>query len=328
MDEIAPLQLERRLSRRLWGGRRLAPFLGVAEPDDGDPYGEAWLVYAGNEVLGGRWAGRTLQEVADALGERLVGTASAARYGTRFPLLAKFIDAADRLSIQVHPDDLYARRFEPDGGHLGKSEAWLVLDAAPDAEVVHGFREDVRPHQVRTAVRDGSLERLLRRVPVRPGDVVYNPAGTVHAVGAGIFLFEIQQSSDLTYRLYDYARRGADGRLRELHVDRGLEVADLRGGAEVAPAPRELGPGRTELVRCEHFVLENLDLAGEHRAATRPASLEVLTVVEGGLELHAEGGGLELRAGDAVVLPAALGSYRLAGRGRVLRSYLPEDAEG
>lgn len=324
MDEIVPLQLERRLSRRLWGGDRLAGFLGVAPPGDGEPYGESWQVYAGNRVLGGPWDGHTLQEAADALGERLLGTASVARYGRQVPLLAKFIDAAEPLSIQVHPDDAYARRHEAATGHLGKSEAWLILAAAPGAEVVHGFRRPVRPDEVRAAIAEGRLEELLRRVPVAAGDVVYNPAGTVHAIGAGIFLFEIQQSSDLTYRLYDYGRRGADGRPRELHVDRALDVAELAAGGPVAPPPRELGDGRTELLATDHFVLHALALDGAWDGATRASSLEILTLPEGRAALTAGASSVELAAGDSLVLPAALGPYRLEGSARVLRCALPD----
>jgi mannose-6-phosphate isomerase len=321
VGDIYPLRLAIRYSRRIWGGDRLPAFLAQPAVEDGDePVGEGWLVYAGNEVLNGRFAGRTLQGVAESLGVRLVGTASAARYGSRVPLLAKFIDAADRLSVQVHPDDAYALLHEASSGHLGKSEAWYVLQAAPDAQVLWGFREDVTPDQVREAVADGSLPGLMNRVSVAPGDVIYNPAGTVHAIGAGILLFEIQQSSDLTYRLFDYLRRDRAGKQRELHLERALQVAVLHGGDDARRTPTPLGGGWRRLVGCEHFVMDAVTVEEVPRAGrTDPSSLQILVVTRGSATLHCAAGDEHLDQGSALVLPASLGRYKLDGRGEVLR---------
>lgn len=319
--DIYPLRLDIRYSRRLWGGGRLPEFLGLPAVAEGaEPVGEGWLVYADNEVLSGRFAGRTLQQVADALGVRLVGTASAARYGDKVPLLAKFIDAADRLSVQVHPDDAYALTHEAATGHLGKSEAWYVLEAGEGAHVLWGFARDVTPAEVRAAIAEGSLTELLNRVPVSSGDVVYNPAGTVHAIGPGILLFEIQQSSDLTYRLYDYGRHDAEGRTRELHLDKALEVAELKGGERAKRPPVSLGGGWRRLVGCEHFVMDAARLGdGPRRSRTDPRSLQVLVLTRGAATLAWAHGSEQLTRGAAVVLPASLGRYRIEGSGEVLR---------
>jgi mannose-6-phosphate isomerase len=323
MIEPYPILVERRLSRRLWGGKRLAGYLGLEGEAEGEPLAESWQVYAGNEILNGRFKGLTLADAAAASGAALVGTASLGRYGTTVPLLAKFIDAAEPLSIQVHPDDDYALTREPGSGHLGKAEAWYILDAALGAEVIWGFKEPMTADRVRQAVGDGNLEEYLNRIPVTAGDVVYNPEGTVHAIGAGIFLFEIQQASDLTYRLYDYRRRGADGAERELHVDRALEVANLGAGRLAKVAPLELGNGRRLLVESRHFAMEAIVPDVRIRLETSPASLELLTVTRGGVRLGWNGGELDLSAAGSVVLPAALGEYRLEGDAEILRCYVP-----
>ncbi len=323
-----PLQLERFLSPRLWGGKRLESFLNLKEPFDADePLGESWQVYAKNRIKNGSLAGRTLEEAAQEYGAALLGASSVARYGLMVPLLAKFIDAADKLSIQVHPDDAYAREHEAESGHLGKSEAWVILEADPDAEIIWGFKDALGEAEVREAVRAGRLTPHLNHVPIKAGDVVYNPAGTVHAIGAGILLFEIQESSDLTYRLYDHDRRDASGETRELHVDKALEVADLNPGEHAKVTPEPLGEGKTRLLKTEHFVVERWEVSEVQNEATRPESFDILTVIEGGLELTAqgEGGGekMSLSRGESVVLPASLGDYALQGRATLLRCYVP-----
>ncbi|MEJ2668557.1 MAG: class I mannose-6-phosphate isomerase [Deinococcales bacterium] len=319
--DIYPLRLDIRYSRRIWGGGRLPEYLGRPAPDEGrEPVGEAWLVYAENQVLNGRFAGSSLQTVGARLGLRLLGTASAARYGDKVPLLAKLIDAADRLSVQVHPDDAYALTHEAASGHLGKSEAWYVLEAAPEAHVLWGFRRDVTRAEVRSAVADGTLPRLMNRIPVVAGDVIYNPAGTVHAIGAGILLFEIQQSSDLTYRLFDYRRRDAEGRTRELHLEQALEVASLAGGGQARQTPVPLVHGWRRLVGCPHFVMDATLLDGtEREGRTDPSSLQVVVLTHGHATLGWTGGEERLTRGAAVVLPASLGRYRLSGDGEALR---------
>jgi len=322
-----PLVLGPHLYRRLWGGSRLATWLSargdlpVSGPE-GEPVGEAWLLDASSVVLNGPRAGEALGVVAAAAEAELVGETTMRRYGPRVPLLAKFIDAAQDLSVQVHPDDAYALREHPGSGHLGKAEAWFFLDSAPGASVLWGFRRPLTKQEVRQAVAGHELADLMHRVPVTRGSVVVNPAGTVHAVGAGCFLFEIQQASDLTYRLFDYGRLAANGRPRELHLDRALAVADLSGAPPPANPVTVVGDGFTRLVALPEFVLDHQAVvAGEAREyRTDLSSLEVLVSVRG--ELTVSGGGVDatLREGGTVVLPAALGPYRLTGDAEVLRS--------
>ncbi len=322
-DQLYPLELGRFLSTRLWGGDRLASFLDLSEPAGDEPLGEAWSVYGGNRVLNGPLQGKTLAELSTEFGAALVGTVAAERYGNRFPLLAKFIDAGDEVSIQVHPDDAYAAKHESDSGFLGKSEAWLILDAEPDARIIWGFRDAVTADEVRRAAQEERLEPHLNFVPVRAGDVVYNPAGTVHAIGAGIFLYEIQQASDLTYRLYDYGRKDSSGNPRDLHLDKALAVADLTPGEHALVTPKPLGDGKTELLKTEHFATERWEVSGEIAATTEPSSADLLSALSGELTVRSGDTEVVLKQGGSCVLPAALGAYTVSGEGVLLRSYVP-----
>lgn len=323
MADLYPLELDRFLSPRLWGGDRLRSFLDLSQPAGDEPLGEAWSIYSENRILNGPLQGKMLSEVTSELGADLIGTASAERYGDTFPLLAKFIDAADKLSIQVHPGDAYAHEHEAESGFHGKSEAWLILEAAPDAHIIWGFKDALTPDGVKQAAREERLEPHLNKVPVKAGDVIYNPAGTVHAIGAGIFLFEIQQASDLTYRLYDYGRKDSSGKPRELHLDKALEVADLTPGEHARVAPKPLGEGKTELLSTEFFAFERWHVSGDLQASTSLTSADLLSVLSGELTVRAGDTEVALTQGGSCVLPAALGAYSLSGKGVLLRCYVP-----
>ena len=225
------MELEPQFKPRVWGGRRLAERFGL-ETDE--PIGEAWVVFDENKVASGPYAGRVLAEVLPELGETFLGRAVVERYGYRLPLLVKFLDTADWLSVQVHPDDAYARAHEAESGWLGKAEAWVVLEAEPGAQIVYGVKRPVTRKELRAAALDGSILELLNFAPVRAGDVIYVPPGTIHALGPGLLVLEVQQRSDLTYRLYDY------GRGRALHLDRALDVARLE---PTPPQTARLEPG-------------------------------------------------------------------------------------
>ena len=319
-----PLRPERTLSRRLWGGARLQELLDLPDPGSGDPWGESWQVYGGNRIGNGACKGRTLQEAADSWGADLLGSVPLERYGTSFPLLAKFIGAGQDLSLQVHPDDRQAAELEPGAEGTGKAEAWLVLEARPGAAVYRGFRSAVTADQVRSAVAAGTLQQLLNRFEVRAGDVIMNPPGVVHAIGAGIVLFEIQQPSDITYRLYDWARRDSSGQLRELHVDQALAVADLSAAAAETVEATPLRAGELQLVRSEHFVMTQIEPAAAGMLQTNTLSLELLTALDEEAHLRSlDGQQLSLPAGTSLVLPAAERTYELSGAGRLIRCYLP-----
>ena len=231
---LYPLKLRATLHAKVWGGRRLGQMLGFALPDD-QPYGEAWLLHDSCVVANGALAGITLGELAATLGEDLLGKGNDPREG--MPLLAKFIDASQWLSVQAHPDDAMARALEDEP--RGKTEAWIALHAEPGAKLVAGFQSGATREQVADAIERGALENLLRYVNVAVGDALYIPAGTVHALGPGLLIYEIQQSSDRTYRLYDWGRLGLDGQPRDLHIDKGLAAADPESRPGVIRASSE-----------------------------------------------------------------------------------------
>ncbi len=324
MPSLPPLALERRLDSRIWGGRTLGAWLGLA--DAPAQLAESWQVYDQNRVVGGPFEGQTLAQLAAAHGADLVGERSFARYGADFPLLAKFIDAADHLSVQVHPDDAYAHRVEAATGFHGKTEAWHILHAEPGTALIHGLRAPSDRDTLARAAKEGWLLELLRTVPVAPGDTLFVPAGTIHAINAGIMLFEIQQKSDLTYRVYDYDRRDAQGRPRDLHLDRALDVIDYGPPRPAHIPPRALASGRTLLVECPYFAMERWELSGERELRTDPGSFEIWTAVGGAAALVWPGGTAPLPRGASLVLPATLGGYSLRAEpaATLLRCYVPE----
>lgn len=320
---LSPLILERKLDSRLWGGDRLGDWLGL--PSAPAHLAESWQVYEHNRVAEGPFAGRTLADLSQEHGVALLGTRPFARGGADFPLLAKFIDAADHLSVQVHPDDAYAHTVEAASGFHGKTEAWYILRAAPGADLIHGLTRPTNRDEVAAALHDGTLMELMRRSPAHAGDTVFVPAGTIHAINAGIMLFEIQQKSDLTYRVYDYDRRDANGQLRELHVERALDVSNFGEQPPALVAPSPIDDVRTLLVECPYFAMERWEVRAPLPASTDPGSFEILTVVDGAAELVWPEGARTLVRGESVVLPAALGMYQLnpEGAATLLRCIVP-----
>jgi mannose-6-phosphate isomerase len=293
--------------------------------------GESWECYDGNAVANGSFAGATIGELRARLGTDLMGAADPA---APFPLLTKLIDARAALSVQVHPGDAYAQRVEH--APNGKTECWYVLEADPGAEIVLGWNRATTRAEYLERVREASLDDVLRRVPARAGDAFYLPAGTLHAIGAGIVLFETQQTSDLTYRIYDYDRRGADGKPRELHVDKAADVLDYResfAGA-LRPISYELdGLQRTTVVADRNFIVERIALPAERRGIDLDGMPLVVQALGVPVELEARGATLRLEPYQSAVVPAALDvvMVRAAGgtaaeRGSMLVAAPPRDA--
>ena len=253
----------------------------------------------------------TGRKLSDLIAEH--GSAWVGRYaGKAFPLLLKLIDAREALSVQVHPDDGYAREHE--GGKLGKTEAWLILDCPEGAELVYGIRPGTSLETLKTASEAGSaVAPLLRRVKVQPGDVCNIPAGTVHAIGAGILLYEIQQSSDVTYRFYDWDRVDAQGNRRELHLDKALDVTNLA----YAPEPKHWRgeTGVTRMLEEPFFSLDLIRTAGE--AVTLPAVQDFgfLTALTDGLKLEWDDGEIRMKKGESFFLPCKGPALYLSGNG-------------
>ena len=333
---LGPLKLRASLHETIWGGQRLSEVAGKTLPADAR-IGEAWETALDSVVISTADADLTLGQVVERYGEALLGPRVLAVYGSRFPLLAKFIDAHDWLSVQAHPDDAYAAAHEH--GTLGKTETWYILSATPGAQIVYGLAQPSSPEAVRAAIAENRLEPLLRTLEAHAGDVIFVPAGTIHAIGAGVTLYELQEYSDVTYRLYDYGRLQANGQPRALHVERALDVIDYTPAptTPITPVALPLRPGLSAhrvLVACRYFVEEELTLAGTTLEPAMPASCRILTVLRGAVEITdvasverpggESGASVRLAAGETAVLPASLGDVRLSGAATLIRSYVPE----
>lgn len=252
-------------------------------------------------VDGGPHDGLTLNELAALFGTSLLGRRNVDRAGTQFPLLVKFIDAREDLSIQVHPDDAKAGRFALPNG---KSELWYIIHAKPQARLCVGFNAPLSREEYVEAVADGSIEDKLNYMPVKAGDLYYIPGGTVHALCKGCLVLEIQQPSETTFRIYDYGRRGLDGKLRELHTEQALEALDFScagGGRVLYPDERETSSG---LLATRHFTVNRLHLSYRHHRDYKDVdSFKVLTVVSGMVDITDSSG--TVRAGQGAVLLVA-----------------------
>jgi mannose-6-phosphate isomerase len=331
---LYPIRLQASLHETIWGGRRLEHDNWKVLPPGEVLIGEAWETETSTLVLNGPHEGLTLGNLVEQWGTALLGKQAVAIFGQRFPLLAKFIDANAQLSVQVHPKDDYARVHE--GGKLGKTEFWYILAAEPGSKIIHGFKAPTDQAAVQAAIQNVSLDQLLYEVPVTAGDVVLVPAGTVHAIGAGILLYELQEYSDVTYRMYDYGRLSASGQPRELHIASSLAVTDYHPSPAVKmQAVKMADTDEYEdycLVACKYFLTHELRLKqGGSVVGTTGASCIILSSLNADARIY-YGEGLEqhepISKGQSVVLPADLGGFRMEGSGSLLLSYVPslEDA--
>lgn len=306
MEQLYPLTFVPVYKEKIWGGDKIRTVLGKDYPGLAN-CGETWEVSGieGEEsvVAEGALAGRNLREIVAAYGAELVGERTWANSGADFPLLVKFISAQDDLSIQVHPDDEAARR---EGLLRGKTEMWYVLDADPGACLVSGFSRPISREEYLEYFHSGRLEEILHREPVHRGDCFFLPPGRVHSIGRGILLAEIQQAADVTYRIYDFERRDAQGRLRELHVEKALEAMDFSasGDPKVHYTLRE--DALTPLAECPYF---STGLLHGRRPLQRETAGEFVihTCVGGRGRLRdAQGRDVELHPGVCVLTPACL----------------------
>jgi mannose-6-phosphate isomerase len=329
---LYPVRLAASLHETIWGGRRLERDGWKTLPPS-TAIGEAWETEVSTLVQNGPYAGKTLGALVEELGASLLGAQSIAVYGNRFPLLAKFIDANAKLSVQVHPDDAYAAQHE--GGKLGKTESWYILAAEPGATIVHGFKAPTTRAIVQDAIEHVTLEDLLHEEVVSAGDVIFVPAGTVHAIGSGVMLYELQEYSDLTYRMYDYGRLTASGAPRALHIARSLDVSHYGTSSRIKCTPVLLAGGTSYdercLVACPYFVTREITFKDTHSSdgyvkSKTQASCIILTSL-GAEVLVRYGDSLEeherISRGQTMILPAALGDYCIEGTGRLMFSYVP-----
>lgn len=332
MLHLYPIRLHSSLHETIWGGRRLERDQWKVLPSGNTLIGESWETEVSNVVQNGAYKDQTLGAVVDELGTSLLGEQAVAIFGQRFPLLAKFIDANAQLSVQVHPKDRYANTFE--GGKLGKTEFWYILSADPDATIVHGFNAATTPEQVRNAIEQVQLEELMHAESVQPGDVIFVPAGTVHAIGSGILLYELQEYSDVTYRMYDYGRVSANGKPRELHIERSLDVSHYTSSPQIKMQPVQVAKTETYedrcLVACDYFLTREIVLKTGSFLGTTQGSCIILTSLGADVQVF-YGDGLHqserFSRGHTLVLPAALGSFKIEGSGTLLYSYVPSPTD-
>ena len=291
---LAPFQLKPWFSERVWGRKDLRPW--YEETGTTELVGEAWLTGPQSVVEGGDLAGETLADVAAKHHVELLGEGG----GTEFPLLVKLLFPNDKLSVQVHPDDAQAQSMM--GQPRGKTECWYVLEAEPGATVALGLKPGVTLEDVKASAEPGAspnMEALLEQVPVSVGDMVFVDAGTIHAIGPGVVLLETQQTSDITFRMYDY------GRPRPLHLEQGLAVTKTQTKAGKV-APREMD-GFTRLIEAQYFVVDRFDLEEMDEIHVQMAGPGCLVGVSGSVWVITPGDEVELLAGQAVVVPAGLG---------------------
>lgn len=322
MADVHPLIFEPILKPKIWGGRRLESALSKRLPPR-ERVGESWeLADLENDqsvVACGPAKGRTLGELVRDWGADLLGRAQL--FEGRFPLLIKFLDANDTLSVQVHPDEAMARRL---GGNVRvKNEAWYIVDAEPTGFIYRGVKPGVTPETLRAAIADGSVEQLMHRITVRKGQCYYLPSGTLHALGAGVLVAEVQTPSDITYRVYDFNRVDpSTGRPRDLHIEQALECIcydepphEPEHKAHVA----SVWTAVTRLVQCSSFVIERVRMVAGVEQMIPYEEMVIWMVLEGsGVVKYPAGPDLEFRSGDTVLLPAALKDARVATHDRAM----------
>lgn len=320
---IAPI-----FTPRIWGARSLAP-LYPEKTNLNEPIGEVWLTGIDCRIATGPFAGKTLGEAWREMPPEWRGT----RFTEPgdFPILIKFIFPNDKLSIQVHPDDAYAATHEKAAGGRGKTEMWYVVSAEPDAKVLVGLKPGVSKEVFLKALASNTLEELFEAHAVRAGDTYFVPARTPHTIGPGMVICEVQEYSDLTYRVYDYGRVDAHGQHRELHLEKALQVMnfELPAGGKVTPSPVPTeGTTRTLLAACRYFAAERCEFLSTMQSESRFERFELFMVLAGAGYIHWLGSPLPYRRGECWFIPASLGHLSLQPeqRSAVIRSYVPDPA--
>jgi mannose-6-phosphate isomerase len=327
--KLYPFLLNPIFKHRIWGGRRLETMLGKKLPAD-EPIGESWEISCRGEdnsaIRNGALAGKTLRDVMERHPEELLGSEKNLRF-LRFPLLNKFIDANELLSVQVHPDDKNAARFP---GAEAKTEAWYIIHAEPGATLVKGLKPGVTRAKFEEAIRVGTVPQLLNIFPVHSGDTIFVPAGTVHAMGAGLVVCEIQENSDTTFRVYDWGRVGPDGKPRQLHIEQAIEVINFNDNSpEKVPVLgiMEGANRRRFLVACRFFAAELLELQAPAAETTGGKRFDTYMLLEGKATITTKSAAdVAVSSGDSILIPASVGEYKIepSGRCKMIKVFVPD----
>lgn len=308
---MKPIKLKPVYKDYIWGGEKLRSMYG--KQSDKIPLAESWELSCHKDGLstidGGEYDGKTLESyIKDNKG--CLGTCC---YSDELPVLIKFIDAQDNLSVQVHPNDNLAMELE---NQAGKTEMWYVLEADEDAKIICGMKRDITEEEFRKAIADNNLEELLNIIPSKKGDVFFVEAGTVHAIGKGNLIVEIQQNSNVTYRLYDYGRKDKNGNTRELHIEKGVMASNLsKWKPKTFSADSD---GTRTLASCEYFSVKQIKVCGTKSLLADEKSYHALVVADGESELVAGEYSQKIKAGETVFIPATFGKYLLRGEATIL----------
>ena len=313
MSNLSPVKLSPAFKDYLWGGTKLKEQYN--KKSDLEIVAESWEMSCHKDgestVITGEFSGKKLSEYVESLGKEALG--KKAEKFSYFPLLIKFIDAKDNLSIQVHPADEYALRVE---GEYGKTEMWYVLEAEEGAYLYYGFNRDITREEFAERIKNNTILEVLNKVNVKKGDVFFIDAGTVHAIGSGLMICEIQQNSNTTYRVYDYDRRDKEGNARPLHIEKAIEVSKLTKAPELKDAKDDI------LATCEYFTVKKVLVDGDAKVKVSEESFVSLIIVDGDGKVALGGDELTVTKGDSVFVPAQNGEIALCGKMEVIVSSL------
>ena len=325
---LYPIKFKPRVKERIWGGQAILKKKGKAAGRLAKDklYGESWDLSSVkgdiSVVANGFLKGNNLEEIIEVYMGELVGEKIFERYGLEFPLLIKYLDCNDKLSVQVHPDDALA---EERHNSYGKTEAWYVVDCQPDAAIYLGFKDlNITREEYIAAVSESRLEPLLNRVPVKPGDIFFIPAGTVHALGAGLEVVEVQQTSDVTYRIYDWDRVDANGKGRELHTSLAVDAIDFEADAELLHRKYDLAKGgEAKVIECNYFTmtLHNVDGMKELDRSMLD-SFVIYIALNGSARIIADGEVETLEEGEVILIPAEVSEITIEGSAKLMEVYI------
>lgn len=320
MKNIYPLQFVPILKERIWGGEKLKTVLN--KPIESVTTGESWELSTVegdvSVVANGELQGRSLMDLIDEMPNEILGTSVYKKFGKQFPLLFKYLDAREDLSIQVHPNDALAKERH---NSFGKTEMWYIMQADKDARIIVGFKEKSNADAYVANLENKSLLSILDAVEVKPGDVFFLETGTVHAIGAGLVVAEIQQTSDITYRIYDFDRVDAQGNGRELHIDLALDAINYEKTDTYKSYDKAMNQSNA-VVDCPYFTTNFIPLEGELAVSKNGDTFTVYMCVDGAFELEYNGVKYSYKKGDTVLVPAAIQSFAMSGKASVLEIYI------
>ena len=318
--KLYPLQFEPILKERIWGGTKLKTFLN--KPIISNITGESWEISTVENdvsvVVNGSLKGKSLIELINEFPEAVLGTKVYAQFGKQFPLLFKYLDAREDLSIQLHPNDELAKKRH---NSFGKTEMWYVMQADTDARLIVGFKEKSSPEEYIKNLNNKTLLTILDTKKVKQGDVFMLDTGTIHAIGAGIVIAEIQQTSDITYRVYDFDRLDANGKTRELHIDLPLEALNY-DKIEAQRFYSKTEDISNEVVNCKYFTTNFIPLTGNREIHKNQNSFTVYMCVDGNFQLTVDHENFTYKKGDTILIPAALTDFQLSGKASILEIYI------